>query len=65
MKLIALILVSILPASAVNLTSVAAGTTIAVNLLEIKTNIQRTRKAVKAVKKASASAVRKLAKQVK
>jgi hypothetical protein len=64
MRLLALLLISLSCLAGVNLTNVAAGTTIAVNLLDIRENIQRIRKGVKAVKKAE-QAIGKTVKKVK
>jgi hypothetical protein len=44
----------------VNITTVAAGTTILINVLEIKTTIARARAAAKAAKKTTVKVVKKL-----
>jgi hypothetical protein len=44
----------------VNITTVAAGTTILINVLEIKTTISKARAAAKATKKAAVKVVKKV-----
>jgi len=47
------------PAFAVGITQIAAGTTIAVNVMEIKQNIHRVKTAAKAVKHAAVKVAKK------
>ena len=56
---IALLFVS-MAAATVNITTVAAATTIGVNALEIKTHVRNTIKAYRAARKAAAKAVKKV-----
>ena len=49
------------PAPAINITGIAAGTTIAVNLLEIKANIAKVRAAAKATKRVTVKVAKKVA----
>ena len=62
MRLAACLVALCLNASAfkVDVTKLAAGTTIAVNLLEIKTRIQQVRAAAKTVKRTTVKAVKKV-----
>jgi hypothetical protein len=65
MRLIAglLLICTNAPALKVDVTKLAAGTTIFVNLLEIKTRIQQAKVAAKAVKKTTVKVVRKVARK--
>jgi len=61
MKIVALLLlVGASGSAAVNITTIAAATTIAVNTLEIKQNIQKIRVAAKATKRAVVKAAKKV-----
>jgi hypothetical protein len=48
------------PASKLNITNIAAGTTIAINVLEIKSTVAKARAAAKATKKAAVKVARKV-----
>jgi len=54
------VLLATAAAAKINLVTVAAVTTIAINALEIKTTIQRARAAAKATKKVAAKMVKKV-----
>ena len=62
MKLAALILVSVMAAEALDLPKIAAATTIVVNILDARANIQKIRTAAKAMKRAGKSVARKVKK---
>ena len=48
------------PVPAINITGIAAGTTIAVNLLEIRANIAKVRAAAKATKRVTVKVAKKV-----
>lgn len=60
-KLIAITALTAASMSAANLTSIAAGTTIAVNVLEIRTTTAKVLKVWKRARKLTAKAARKVA----